>query len=578
MTHHGRRLFFKALLAGVAGARLLRSAPAPSTARLQFLPGGGASLLWVLTEPGSGLLSWQAGDGEWAQFEIGVRPLPPQVTGLDSELELLIARLPDLPPEANIQYRLEWNGAPAGSGTFRTPGPHGPTATFLALGDSGSQLPVQFAIAAAMEQETDADFVLHVGDMGYPAGSFTDLREAYLKPYAAQMARIPFYSCPGNHEYYTDVLRPYMKLRLGPEDQWSYYSVQHGPVHIISVDSNDPVLPDPEVNRMLPWLEQQLRDSTSFWRVVLFHHPAYTAGLHRDDPFVAIARERLASLCERYAVPLVLNGHEHFYQRTCPVKDGQSAKDGAGTTYIITGGGGAPLYPFYVHPLTAYGASAFEYLKVHIDGLRMVVKAYDQNRVELDSVEIAPAPALRDVVNAADQRPALAPGSLAVLRGFHLLPGRPVRLRCDGQPQDVIDSSAVTAQFQIPYTASSVVRIQVETPNGLAEMEAAIAPLAPALFPPDPNLVLAPGASSSLLATGLGVMAGDRHAAPAALAMACSLLPVIPQPTALPGVFRLDYTMPVDAPEGSVEIRLNAGEEWSGPVFVTVAISPAQSA
>ena len=133
-------------------------------------------------------------------------------------------------------------GSPTGSGTFRTPGPHGPTATFLALGDSGSRLPEQYALAAAMEQETDADFVLHVGDMGYPAGSFTDLREAFLKPYAAQMARVPFYTCPGNHEYYTDVLRPYMKLRLGPEDQWSYYSVQHGPVHIISVDSNDPVL------------------------------------------------------------------------------------------------------------------------------------------------------------------------------------------------------------------------------------------------------------------------------------------------------------------------------------------------
>lgn len=107
-------------------------------------------------------------------------------------------------------------------------------------------------------------------------------------------------------------------------------------------------------------------------------------------------------------MPLVLNGHEHFYQRTCPVKDGQPAQGGAGTTYIITGGGGAKLYPFYVHPLTAYGASVFEYVKVHIDGLRMVVSALDANRLEFDRVEIAPPPAIRDLVNAADQRPALA--------------------------------------------------------------------------------------------------------------------------------------------------------------------------
>jgi hypothetical protein len=43
-------------------------------------------------------------------------------------------------------------------------------------------------------------------------------------------------------------------------------------------------------------------------------------------------------------------------------------------------------------------------------------------------------------------------------------------------------------------------------------------------------------------------------------------------------VYRLDYTMPADAPEGSLEIRLNAGYEWSGPVFVTVAVNPEQSA
>ncbi|MBN9657405.1 MAG: metallophosphoesterase [Acidobacteria bacterium] len=578
MTHHGRRLFLQALLAGVTGARVLRAAPTPATARLQFLPGGGASLLWVLTEPGAGLLSWQAGDGEWSQLDIGVHPLPPNVTGLDSELELLIARLPDLPPETNIRYRMEWNGSPAGSGSFRTPGPHGPTATFLALGDSGSRLPEQYALAAAMDQETDANFVLHVGDMGYPAGSFTDLREGFLKPYAAQMARIPFFTCPGNHEYYTDVLRPYMKLRLGPEEQLSYYSVQHGPVHIISVDSNDPVLPEPDTNRMLPWLEQQLRDSTSFWRVVIFHHPAYTAGLHKDDPFVDLSRRRLATLCERYSVPLVLNGHEHFYQRTCPVKDGQPAKDGVGTTYVITGGGGARLYPFYVHPLTAFGASVYEYVKVHIDGLRMVVKACDPNRIELDSVEIAPAPAIRDVVNAADQRPTLAPGSLAILRGYHFLPDRPVRLRCDGQLVDVIDSNAVMAQFQIPYTASGVIRLRAETPNGQVEAEASIAAVAPALFPVDPKHTVAPGTPADLFATGLGVLAGELPAAPLTLAMACSLIRVIPQPTALPGVYRLDYTMPSDAPEGSLEVRLNAGYEWSGPVFVTVAVNPAQSA
>ncbi|WP_321473217.1 metallophosphoesterase [uncultured Paludibaculum sp.] len=578
MTHHGRRLFLKAILAGVAGARVLRSAPQPATARLQFLPGGGASLLWVVTERGSGTVSWRYGAHDWTPVTMVVRPLPPEITGLEAELDLLVARLPDLPPETDIEYALEWNGAPAGEGAFRTPGPHGPTATFLALGDSGTQMPEQYAIAAAMNAETDADFVLHVGDMGYPAGSFIDLRDAYLKPYAAQMARIPFYSCPGNHEYYTDVLRPYMKLRVGPDDEWSYYSVQHGPVHVIAVDSNDPVMPDPELNRMLQWLERQLAESTSFWRVVIFHHVPYTAGLHKDDEFVDLARRRLAPLVERYAVPLVVNGHEHFYQRTCPVKDGLPAPDGAGTTYIVTGGGGAPLYPFRVHPLTAFGDSVFEYVKVHIDGLRMVVTALDRNRVEFDRVAIAPLPAIRDVVNAADLRPALAPGSLAVLRGFHFPPDRPVRLRCGGELVDVIDSGAVTTEFQIPYQAGPILRVQVDTPNGAVESEVRIVPLAPALFPADRRSPAVPGSYSAVLATGLGTLTGEVPEAPLTLSLSATLVPASAVPTALPGVFRIEFQVPADVPEPVMEIRLGAAAEWSAPIVVPVAVPFARPA
>jgi hypothetical protein len=40
-------------------------------------------------------------------------------------------------------------------------------------------------------------------------------------------------------------------------------------------------------------------------------------------------------LFERHGVRLVLNGHDHNYQRF----------DTAGITYVITGGGGASLYP-----------------------------------------------------------------------------------------------------------------------------------------------------------------------------------------------------------------------------------------
>jgi len=45
-------------------------------------------------------------------------------------------------------------------------------------------------------------------------------------------------------------------------------------------------------------------------------------------------REALTPLFERYGVDIVFNGHHHNYQRSLV----------HGVTYIVTGGGGAPIY------------------------------------------------------------------------------------------------------------------------------------------------------------------------------------------------------------------------------------------
>jgi len=65
-------------------------------------------------------------------------------------------------------------------------------------------------------------------------------------------------------------------------------------------------------------------------------------------------QDALVPLFEQYGVDMVFNGHDHHYERTCPIRAGQcsSAQEG-GVVYYVTGGGGAPLYKTGARAATA---------------------------------------------------------------------------------------------------------------------------------------------------------------------------------------------------------------------------------
>jgi hypothetical protein len=87
---------------------------------------------------------------------------------------------------------------------------------------------------------------------------------------------------------------------------------------------------------------------------VFFHHCAYcTCTTHGSEGGV---RKYWTPLFDQYEVDLVINGHNHVYERTDPIKGGNpttTAPIGAtitpateGTTYVACGGAGKSLYAF----------------------------------------------------------------------------------------------------------------------------------------------------------------------------------------------------------------------------------------
>jgi 3',5'-cyclic AMP phosphodiesterase CpdA len=130
---------------------------------------------------------------------------------------------------------------------------------------------------------------------------------------------------------------------------------------VLSLDANDlsteiPTNAGYSAGAQVSWLRQTLAalraDPSVDFIVAFFHHCAFaTSATHASDGGV---RAALAPLFDEFSVDLVVQGHNHQYERTNPIKAGRTATaapDGAtvrpstdGTTYICVGSGGRPRY------------------------------------------------------------------------------------------------------------------------------------------------------------------------------------------------------------------------------------------
>jgi hypothetical protein len=118
--------------------------------------------------------------------------------------------------------------------------------------------------------------------------------------------------------------------------------------------------------------------------VALYHRSAYSAG--REHGSELPVREAFAPVFDRHGVHLALSAHEHNYERTKPLRAGVA--DPAGTTYVVSGGGGGPLYPAGVAGWTAKSASVHHYVRGIATECTMNLSAIGVDGVVFDTVEI----------------------------------------------------------------------------------------------------------------------------------------------------------------------------------------------
>lgn len=217
-------------------------------------------------------------------------------------------------------------GLPPGQDvTGATPSPPPPLVRFAVKGDWGSGLPEQRSVTEAMckaRLKEPFDAVVTTGDNFYsPDGVAHDAN--YFKPEACLVAHPGhvWKASWGNH----DVAGRATAEQLGAPQK--YYSWSTTEFDLFVLDSNR--VTD---QKQMDWLRGALSESSAAVKIVAFHHPPFTVGGHNNDLKV---QEHWVPLFVGSGVSLVLNGHNHGFEHS--VVDG--------VHYVVTGGGGALLYP-----------------------------------------------------------------------------------------------------------------------------------------------------------------------------------------------------------------------------------------
>lgn len=293
-------------------------------------------------------------------------------------------RIAGLTPGTRYPYQIRAGNRPLSDElAFQTNRPRGERYTFLVLGDSGMGSRAQYQLADRMvHAEPPADFVLHTGDLVYPDGARRRYEERFFAPYRRLLARINFWPCLGNHDVkkakpaspepddgrgpaYEEVFELPLNGPDGLPANHNYW-FDYASCRIAVCDSN--VTEAVMTEQVAPWLAAVLADAGPRWKFVVFHHPPYTGARHKPDVRV---QRTLVPVLDAANVDVVFNGHDHLYERTHPLRDGEIVESGAGVVYIVTGAGGAELYETK-KPLPAYIAAAddhhYSFTQVTVNG------------------------------------------------------------------------------------------------------------------------------------------------------------------------------------------------------------------
>ena len=213
-------------------------------------------------------------------------------------------------------------------------------AVFVGAGDIGSCDTLgDEATANLLDQIAGTVFTL--GDNVYNTGTTSEFNNCYNSAWGRHLARTR--PAPGNHDYYTSNATAYFGyfgVAAGTPTA-GYYSYDLGHWHLIVINSNCSLVGGCQAgSAQEQWLRADLAAHPALCTLAYWHHPRFSSGFHGDT----LEMQPLWQALYDYQADVVLNGHDHDYERFA-LQDPTGAADSVqGLREFVVGTGGRSHY------------------------------------------------------------------------------------------------------------------------------------------------------------------------------------------------------------------------------------------
>lgn len=246
----------------------------------------------------------------------------------------------------------------------------------------------QAETAGLVEKAGDYNAVLALGDLLAPDAALVDFENSYGPSWGAfKSITLP---AVGNHEYSggeAEGFFDYFKDRRVGGWGEGWYKRRLGRWLVIGLNSNCNHVGCGSSSTQVRWLKNLLRKNRKMVRakrsrgstciLAFWHHPRFSSGRHGDTYDTGAFWRTL----RRFNADVVLNGHDHLYERFMPLAPSGAAEAG-GITQFTVGTGGRSLFSFVGEPHP--GSEVRIEREFGILRLRLLPRAFRWNFITVD--------------------------------------------------------------------------------------------------------------------------------------------------------------------------------------------------
>jgi hypothetical protein len=214
---------------------------------------------------------------------------------------------------------------------------------FVGAGDIANCSNLPGAEATAKLLDSIPGTVYTLGDNAYGSGTASEFANCYDPTWGRHKARTK--PAPGNHEYYTSGATGYFGYfgSAAGDPSRGYYSYELGQWHVVVLNTNDQCqyVSCAAGSEQEQWLQADLAAHPAQCTLAYFHYPLFTSGSY--SPGISTVKPLWNDLYSGGA-DVVLNGHDHIYERFAPQSPSGAPDTVRGIREFVVGTGGAEHY------------------------------------------------------------------------------------------------------------------------------------------------------------------------------------------------------------------------------------------